>query len=229
MYNPVQGRFLSMDPQRADGIDLLYESPFVYSKDNPVTWVDPSGRVPSCATCCCCLLSMRIDKEDFKLIPPTRIFPPLPADVFGHQFLVRLNITMLPADTLSTCTLQWREISNLVPRFYPPTCRPYEWCDVTNVQGPVRDKWQRFQQRAAKCEDPDPFFLEDDPVISKSFKWRFLCIEITVKSSCKREQCKSETLYVGQLLTTNDQGEIRQQLIWNAGPRCNDLWDFAGS
>jgi hypothetical protein len=45
MYDPTQGRFLSMDPLPRNGIDILYEHPFVYARNNPTNRVDPSGQL----------------------------------------------------------------------------------------------------------------------------------------------------------------------------------------
>lgn len=43
MYDPNFGRFLSLDPPSPNRADILYEHPFVYSRNNPVNRVDPSG------------------------------------------------------------------------------------------------------------------------------------------------------------------------------------------
>ncbi|HLW64212.1 MAG TPA: RHS repeat-associated core domain-containing protein [Gemmataceae bacterium] len=55
MFNPVTGRFLSVDPRSPDGVDLLYEHPFVYARNNPVNWVDPTGeqarKLEDCEKC----------------------------------------------------------------------------------------------------------------------------------------------------------------------------------
>jgi hypothetical protein len=47
MFNPGTGRFLSIDPRSPDGVDLLYEHPFVYARNNPVNLTDPSGLQPA--------------------------------------------------------------------------------------------------------------------------------------------------------------------------------------
>ncbi len=39
MYDPAIGRFLSMDPPSANGVDVLFEHPFVYARNNPVNHV----------------------------------------------------------------------------------------------------------------------------------------------------------------------------------------------
>jgi hypothetical protein len=46
MYDPTIGRFLSIDPASPNGVDILYEHPFVYARNNPVNLIDPSGRQP---------------------------------------------------------------------------------------------------------------------------------------------------------------------------------------
>jgi hypothetical protein len=60
-----------MDPKREDGIDLLYESPFVYARGNPINHVDPSGSQP---------------------VPPPPARPTLPGNPPkpGSQTLVRI-------------------------------------------------------------------------------------------------------------------------------------------
>jgi RHS repeat-associated protein len=68
MYQPTLGRFLSRDPLSANGVDVLtdtgfyaerlaamranpwyyggnWEPPYVYARNNPVTWIDPSGLI----------------------------------------------------------------------------------------------------------------------------------------------------------------------------------------
>jgi hypothetical protein len=44
MYDPTTGRFLSLDPTSANGVDILFEHPFIYARNNPVNRIDPSGR-----------------------------------------------------------------------------------------------------------------------------------------------------------------------------------------
>ncbi len=46
MYDPTVGRFLSMDPRSDNGVEVLYEHPFVYAQNNPVNLVDPDGQRP---------------------------------------------------------------------------------------------------------------------------------------------------------------------------------------
>jgi hypothetical protein len=46
MFSPLQGRFLSMDPRSPDGVDILYDNPFAYARNNPANLTDPSGRGP---------------------------------------------------------------------------------------------------------------------------------------------------------------------------------------
>jgi hypothetical protein len=52
MYHPVQGRFLSLDPMREDGIDLMYQSPFAYAANSPNNRIDPSGLFPPTSRVC---------------------------------------------------------------------------------------------------------------------------------------------------------------------------------
>jgi RHS repeat-associated protein len=46
-YNPIQGRFLSKDPELGDPTDPLTFSPYIYCKNNPVNFVDPQGTWPA--------------------------------------------------------------------------------------------------------------------------------------------------------------------------------------
>jgi RHS repeat-associated protein len=48
-YDPTDGRFISVDPAR-DG-DLLDLSGYIYGKDNPGVYTDPTGMYPSCSKC----------------------------------------------------------------------------------------------------------------------------------------------------------------------------------
>jgi RHS repeat-associated protein len=164
-YNPSTGRWLSRDPMVESGGMNLYD----FVGNEPLQGFDFLGLFCSC---CCCVDSLQIG-EITAFIEPK----------MGNSFTVNAGLSYVPSPKTASCSLEWKEKSNLP--FYPGV--PVNTWANANQIWPNNDVFFPWNNRKQPCPGSENISLTDTPSFANfpagRSATRILEFEITVKSS----------------------------------------------
>ena len=178
-YDASKARWLTVDVL----VQFQDSNVFAYSRNQPLSLVDPSGREAEPLSCCaCCVNSVEITAVKEGPVGSFRAARTM-VTLEGHFFNVTIGLKLFPSKVHLPCALYWGEYTTRLPNPNPYGLELKKWANLYKTMPPLDVPNEETRKRLLEGPGLYPFRYHN-------------CQHVTGKLKCEEKG----TLYIVQII-----------------------------